>query len=382
MKRVVMILCLLAATPSVRADDFDRLEGPALAGLAENPDAKASERLTLRDLGNQTNVLKGIRTPLVCVKTDSGNLARLLVSAGFRKSLTNKEELLPILVIERFDTLEAGPARSRIARGRDVILFDGFNFDLDTGTVVPEGQGGDVAFVAKGENAPALVASKGSTLYTLTKSPLGALPAGSLTAGRGVSPADFNGRFHLVADGQWSGLLEISVDGDGAVGGRFLSEQTGGSYKITGELAADAPNQILISVELPRSRLEFDGRLWTDGKGAIAGTVTLLDRVYGFVAVREGGRLLPEGDLNANDAAQGSVDDRAVLVVTPTESRLDDQPVLLADLAKRIAEKKVRRLTIRAVEAIPFSTISDFIKAAKDAGVESIRLSSPDSASP
>src|SRR5690349_4503223 len=116
MKRFLILFVLIAAIRPAHADDFDRLEGPILSGLAQNPDAQAHALLTLKDLGNQSSVLKGIRSALVCVTTDTGNHSRLLVSAGLRKSANSKNESLPILVIERFDTLEGGMATSRVAR--------------------------------------------------------------------------------------------------------------------------------------------------------------------------------------------------------------------------------------------------------------------------
>src|SRR5204863_78764 len=76
----------------------------------------------------------------------------------------------------------------------------------------------------------------------------------------------------------------------------FRSDQTGTAYKVTGQVPPDTPNKILFSVQLPRARLEFDGRLWTDGKGAMAGTVSLSDREFGFFALREGGTLAPVGE--------------------------------------------------------------------------------------
>jgi hypothetical protein len=76
--------------------------------------------------------------------------------------------------------------------------------------------------------------------------------------------------------------------------GRLRSDQTGQSYPVTGQVAADHPEHVQFDVQLPRSRQEFDGYLWTEGKGAIAGTLRLLEREYGFFAIRDGGRFAPE----------------------------------------------------------------------------------------
>ena len=76
---------------------------------------------------------------------------------------------MPVLVLERFDTFDAGNPASRLARGREVILFSGFEFDLDSGQVVPEGQGGDLRFVALPKSTPRLEALGPAKLYTLSK---------------------------------------------------------------------------------------------------------------------------------------------------------------------------------------------------------------------
>ena len=39
-------------------------------------------------------------------------------------------------------------------------------------------------------------------------------------------PADFAGRFDLIANGQWSGTLVLAVDPAGTVSGHFRSDRT------------------------------------------------------------------------------------------------------------------------------------------------------------
>jgi hypothetical protein len=264
--------------------------------VPKGKEATARERLTIGEIGNLPNVLRGTRSGVVVATTDQGNLARLLVVPALRKPPGGEGEPAPILVLERFETFEAPRATSRLARGRDLILFDGFRLDLDSGQVVPEGQGGDVQFLASGEGGPRLVALDKARLYTLAKSPLGDAPEpGRPSAGRAVLPGDFAGRYRLFANGQWSGTLELKVEDKGVVAGSFRSDQTGTSYKVTGQVAADAPQKVLFEAEMPRTRLAFTGYLWTEGKGAMAGTVSLLGRDFGFFALRDGGRFAPEG---------------------------------------------------------------------------------------
>ena len=57
--------------------------------------------------------------------------------------------------MERFETIDAGDRRSFKARGKEFTLFDGFQFDLDAGQVVPEGLGGDIVFLTQGPGRPA-----------------------------------------------------------------------------------------------------------------------------------------------------------------------------------------------------------------------------------
>ncbi len=294
MNSAMSLMLLLGMTV---ADDFDRLEGAPLSAIAKSADAQPREFLTVADLGTLPNVLAGTRTAVVIVKTDEANPARLLITPALRNPPGNKGEPVPILVVERFDTFEAGPATRKLAKGRDMILFDGFRLDLDSGQIVPEGQGGDLQFLATGDAGPRLVPIGPARMFTLKKSPLPPASASiGPSSGRNVLPGDFAGKYRLFANGQTSGILDLSVNEDAEILGRMRSDQTGGSYKVTGKIAPDATNHVRFSIELPRARQEFDGYLFLEGKGAIAGVYTLLDRPYGFFAIREGGSVAPEGE--------------------------------------------------------------------------------------
>jgi hypothetical protein len=204
---------------------------------------------------------------------------------------------VPILVIERFATFEAdgGSSPDRLASGRAVLLFEGFRFDLDSGQVVPEGQGGDLRLVGSAEGGPALEAVEGASMLTLSSRPeFPSAPPGEPSPGRSILPGDYAGRFRLFADGSLSGTLELAVE-DRAVSGRFRSDQTGSTYEVGGEVDAGPEPIVRFSVQFPRSRQEYSGHLFSEGKGAMAGTLILLDRERPFFAVREGGRVLPEG---------------------------------------------------------------------------------------
>lgn len=364
------------------ADDFDRLEGPALSAAAKSAEARSHESLTIAAIGNLPNVLNGTRSALIVVKTDEGNPARLLVSPALRNQPAGKGEPIPILIVERFDTFEAGPATRRIARGRDLILFDGFRLDLDTGQVVPEGQGGDIQFQAGGEGGPRLKAVKPSDLFTFASSPLPhAAPGVKLSPGRSVAAEDFAGTFRLFANGQTSGRLELKVGEGGVVTGRLRSDQTGGSYKVSGQVDGEAANRVRFAVELPRARQEFDGLLFVEGKGAIAGSYSLLNRTFGFFATRDGGSYLPEGEELGGDTSKAERPGRTVVVVTTGAAELDGKTLddaALATAMKSTAEgNRDAWASLRVAADVPAGRLMKVVEILRNSGVASIRIESP-----
>lgn len=293
-KTLLGLLMMAGVGEPAWADDFDRLEGRALAGVPKAEGTVSHPALSVAEIGALPRVLKGVRSGVLVVRTGDGNLARVVVSPALRKRTEAGGDPVPILVLERFATFEAGPARTRLAQGRDVLLFDGFLYDLDTGQVVPEGLGADLRYSAK--NGGQLEALGGAVVYTMTRSPLIAdAEPGQPSPGVAIVPGDFAGRYHLIGDGQWSGRLDLQVGDGGAVSGQFRSDQTGQSYPVTGQVQADRANHVTFAIQFPRARQDYDARLWGGRKAALAGTVVLLDGTFGFVAVREGASLEPEG---------------------------------------------------------------------------------------
>ncbi len=280
------IAAIALPTGPARADQFDAIEGKPLAAALKGPDAKAVGRLTVADLGAMPDLLRDARGALLAVKTSRGNVARLLVTPELRKPEDGGPPI-PVFVLERFDTFDAADLSARIAGGRAMMLFPGFRVDLDTGQVVPDGQGGDLIYSKDG--APSIAALEGSSLFALAKAPApDPTSPPRPTPGRAVAATDFAGRYRLSANGQWSGTLDLTVEGKGEVSGQFRSDAHGSSYPVTGQVATDAPNKVTLAVKFPRSQGDFEGYLWTEGKGAMAGTFRLLDKTYGFYAVREG----------------------------------------------------------------------------------------------
>ncbi len=300
-RRLAFALCMSLACvgsviipgdgPIARADEFGRLDGAPLFDIPGRAGTRSPAALSFRDLEALPSALPGERAAFLIVKTDHGNLAKILVSSAFKKlsGTDQAASTVPVIVVERFETIDSLDRRSFKARGKGVTLFDGFQFDLDSGQVVPDRAGGDVRFTAKAPGEPSLAAVSPSTLYVLEQ-PLSPSPpeAGRPSPGRAILPGDFSGRFDLVADGQWSGRLELSVDALGAVTGFFRSERNGSSYPVKGTAADGVPQRIRFEVRFPRASQSYDGLIWSEGKNVIAGTVTMLDHLYSFIAIREG----------------------------------------------------------------------------------------------
>lgn len=366
-----------------RGDEFDRIEGEVLAAVPRSAEATPRASLTIGEIEALPNVLRESRSALLIATTDQGNPTRLLVSPALRKPPGGRGEPVPVLLLERYDTFEAGHLATRLAHGKDLILFAGFQVDLDSGQVVPEGQGGDLRFEVAARGSPRLVALEGCRLYSLAK-PL-AVPAGAAarpTLGRAVLPADFNGRYRLYANGQWSGTLDLKVDPAGVVSGRFRSDLNGTSYQVAGQVAAEVPQKVSFTITFPRTRQDYEGLLWTEGKGAMAGTLTMLDRAYGFFALREGGRFAPEGDDVGPVGADANRPGRRTVSVRKGQYTLDGKPQTdqeLTDTLKRaVAADPATWVLLRVPEDEPFSTVNTAFEVLGAAGVSSIRLAPAD----
>lgn len=380
---VAGLVLIAGVARSARGDQFDRLEGDALSALVKSTDATARSSLTSAEIESLPGVLRDASAALLIATTGQGNVARLLVSPALRKPPGGKGDPVPVLVLERFDTFEAGNLATRLARGKDLILFAGFQLDLDSGQVVPDGQGGDLKLEPATRASARLVPVEGCKLFTLSRPP--ALPAASSTRpslGRGVVAADYNGRFRLFANGQWSGVLELKVDAAGAVTGRFRSDLNGTSYPVHGQVAADVPQKVAFTVTLPRTRQDYEGLLWTEGKGAMAGTMTMLDRAYGFFAVRDGGRFGPDGDDAGPLLAAADRPGRRTVTIKKGQYALDGKPQTdreLTDALKRaVAADPATWVLLRVPGDEPFAAVNAAFEVVGAAGVASIRLAPAD----
>jgi biopolymer transport protein ExbD len=373
-------------TRHLQADEFGRFLGPPLFDVPTRADAHGQTRLSVRALEALPEVIRGERSALVVVTTDQGNMAKLLISSGFRKRLGDggKETLAPVLILDRFETIDGGDRISWKARGRDTVLFGGFAFDLDTGQVVPEGFGGDIGLKAGGgADGPELTALGTNKLYTLEK-PLPPAPVspGHPSTGRAVLPTDFSGRYSLMANGQMSGTLDLSIDPDGMVSGQFRSDRKGSVYPVTGKVAADLSRKIEFTIQFPRSQQLYEGLLWTQDKNAFAGTVQILDHPYSFFAVREGAALAADTiDLDRAlppAIARGTTNRIVTLEDAADRYTLDGAPKSAAELTtalKAVAKAQPNgAVVLRVPESVPFERVLRAARIIREAGISSIRV--------
>jgi hypothetical protein len=287
--------------------------------------------------------------------------------------------------LDRFEAIDASDRVSRKARGRDVVLFDGFEFDLDSGQVVPAGFGGDIAYSSRGADGPELVAVGQNSLYPIDK-PLqipGPEP-GHASAGPAVIPTDFNGRYTLLSNGQMSGTLEISVAADGAVTGAFRSDRNGSVYPVAGKVGADLSRRIEFEIRFPRTRQTFEGLLWTEEKNVFAGTVQILEHPYSFVAVREGASLVPESiDATSPPRAPAGASTRVITLGSDADRyTLDGSPKtadeLTAALLSAVKERSPVEVSLRVPATMPFERVQRAVRLVRSTGIQTIRLANSD----
>ncbi|MGP0066082.1 MAG: ExbD/TolR family protein [Isosphaeraceae bacterium] len=327
-------------------------------------------------------VLRGERAAFVIVTTDQGNIAKLLLSTGMRQRSgeAGKDNLVPVMVVDRFETIDAGDRMSFKARGRDLMMFEGFQVDLDSGQVVPEGFGGDIRLVAGGAGGPDLQALGKNRLYTFEKAlPIALTAPGRPSSGRAVLPSDFNGRYSLMANGQISGMLDLAVDPEGMVTGRFRSDRNGAVYTVAGKVAADLPRKIEFTIQFPRSRQEYEGLLWTEEKNAFAGTVQILDHPYSFFAIREGASLPSDSlELQEKPIVKGTTRHVVILEDQADRYTIDGVTRTAAELTTALAEsakiQPAETVVLRVPDSASFDRVHRAAQLIRSAGVTSIRL--------
>lgn len=359
-------LCPLTA----RAGGYEDLDVKALRKLAEGA---ARPSISSNDLIGLPALFRDTRSALLVVKTDQGNYARVLVSVELQTPQKDGAEPTTVFAIERFETFDPSRPGTRRARGRDMVLFEGFQLDLDSGQIVPEGFGADLRH-RKGEK-PELISLGESKLYIPEQlSPSAAGAASQPSPGRVVVPSDFAGRYRLYSNGQWTGTLDLAVDPKGVATGTFRSDLQGSTYAVTGQVEAATPGKILFSITFPRSRQEFEGYLWNEGKGAMAGTTSLLERTFGFFAIREGGKVAPE---EVQENPLEPLPNQIRLTPTAAGWQLDGQDVVLESLKENLRKRSQSgNLSVRLEwpSAIPASRLPEALDTLRAAGLNCITI--------
>jgi hypothetical protein len=268
-------------TTATAADVFERHAAPLVKKLAE--DGEGVKSLNIEAASKIKPLAASIGSPCLIVKTDDGSYAKVLVSWGVKRA-KGVDKTSRVLLIERFVCYRGDRLDLTSALGKDVMLFQGFGFDLDSGQVVPDGQGADIQFTEDGE----LIPTDKSKIVIVNGSQL---PPADKTAKRdpndhdGVIGTDFSGTWKLDADGRWLGEMELTVTEAGKATGKFTSAESKNTYDITGQVGS-TPHNLKLDVFLANTQLAVDGFLWTKDKSQMAGTVTMTGRKFGFVATR------------------------------------------------------------------------------------------------
>jgi hypothetical protein len=277
-------VCLGLTSSSGAAEAFDFYVNPVLARVVEAKDTKEIKKLTPALLVQNDGVLPRTRAAFLVVKTNEGRYAKLLAQPARQK--IDAERTLSILLIDQYVTYKEGEERAVQASGKNLSLFPGFRLSLDLGQVVPEALGGDVRFVADGDNVYAEPLGK-AKLYLVTKAlaDVGPKKGAKFAAGDTFEPRWFNGTFHLHSDGRRSGKLTLKVEEDGSLSGSYYSDKDGAKYPVRGRLGTPK-HSVQFTIKFPRSEETFQGCMFTGDGQAIAGTSRLQERETGFYARR------------------------------------------------------------------------------------------------
>lgn len=268
------------------ADTFDRYTNPILAKAAEANDAKKIDKLTLAQVAKHNDLFQETGGVLLIVRTNQGNNAKLLAQFARQRS---GDKQFPIALLERATSYKPGQDRAVQAYASTVHLYDGFQYSLDLGQVVPAAVGGDLRFVDSPEGGY-LEPVGSAKLYLVTKHLPGTeakKPVGRTVLGEAFDPAMIAGSYQLFDDGRRTALLELALDAEGNLTGSYTSEQSGRKYDVAGKITPTMKHQLNFTVKFPNSTQEFTGYVFTRDAKAICGVTKLQGQEFGFYAVRE-----------------------------------------------------------------------------------------------
>ncbi len=267
-------------------DAFSRPGGAELRQLVQG--SKPLLQLRASQAQSWPRLGPGVQGPTLIVRTDQGNWSKVELDWAFRRQGT---KLVPVVVLVRFVTYRAESPDQVLARGEQRMLFPGFRFDLDLGQVVPQGLGEDL-WSPEGKG---LRAGAGAALFAWKKP----LPREKNSeqydpwAHPEVRPRDFQGTWHLDADGRLQGRLVLTVDERGSVNGQFISQSSGSRYEVWGKVQLATPHRLRLVIKLANSQQLLELYLWTSTKETMAGTCQLETQRYGAWARRLSPRRKP-----------------------------------------------------------------------------------------
>jgi hypothetical protein len=277
-------LFVLAFPRVVQGDAFDHYINTVLSKVPDAKGVKEIKQLTPTLIADHDGVLPRTNGALVVIKTNEGRYCKLLIQDA-RQNISSTESV-PILLIDRYITYKEGEEQAVQARGQNIRLFDGFQFNFDIGQVVPANVGGDLRFVAAKDKTYAEPVGK-AKLYLVTKPLPEATPkkATRPEVGASFESRFFNGIYKLYDDGRRSGTLHLKVEKKNNVSGKYYSAKDGRKYEVVGKIGSPA-HTIEFTIIYPRTRQEFHGWMFTGDGKAIAGFTRLQDRDMGFYALR------------------------------------------------------------------------------------------------
>ena len=285
-KASFIVLALRLILPaSVQADVFDRHTNTILNQAIQANQLSPVSSLSAEQINNAPRLVPGSNAALIVVRTQNGLLAKLLVQYAQQKL---NDQLIPILLVERFTTYRAGTERSVVAEGRNLHLYPGFVLHLEIGQIVPAHVQGDLSFRTYPDKGELVEALGRARIYLVTKS----LPGTEVKKSARPAPDEnyrlefFNGSFRLYDDGRRTGILRLQVDVEGNLSGDFHSDATGNKYPVSGKVGPNPRHAVQFTIKFPQSVQHFNGYMFTRGGQAICGSSKFQDREAGFYAVR------------------------------------------------------------------------------------------------
>lgn len=280
---LALSLTLLIAA-SAHADVFDRYTNTILSKAPETEGVQEVVKLTPELVTQHGKLLPTYGAALVIVKTNEGRNCKLSVQIARQKTANGP---VPIAIINRFATLKDGDDRSVQVQGQNMHLYNGFVVNLDLGQIVPTDIGGDVKFVSDGKAGTLEPVGK-AKLYLVTKHLPGTelKEVGRPVEGKPFEAAYFNGTWKLFDDGRRLARLFLKVDNEGNVSGEYVSETTGRSYEVYGQIT-NPKYKLNLTVKFPQSEQTFQGWMFTQEGKAICGSTQFQGREFGWYATRE-----------------------------------------------------------------------------------------------